>query len=68
MTHGVLVHCCSQKTHAYHRMEDSVPTEVKGRRLKEIVEMFYTTASRTSLRFVGSEQLVLVEKVGVEGE
>ena len=45
-------------------MEDSVAVEVKQRRLREVIDAFYTGASRTNQRFIGSEQLVLVEKVG----
>lgn len=52
-----------QKTHAYHRMKDDVPEEIKKARLKEIIDTFYSIAGTRNQRFIGSEQLVLVEKV-----
>jgi len=50
-----------KKTHAYHRMTDSVPEEVKKRRLNELVSTFYSTAAVRNQRFIGTHQLVLVE-------
>jgi len=55
--------CFVQKTHAYHRMKDDVPEELKKERLKEIADLFYSTAAQTNKRFIGTQQMVLVEKV-----
>ena len=45
-------------------MTDSVPEEVKKRRLNELVSTFYSTAAIRNQRFIGTHQLVLVEGVG----
>ncbi|EDQ86621.1 uncharacterized protein MONBRDRAFT_33699 [Monosiga brevicollis MX1] len=50
------------KTHAYHRMQDDVPEDVKKRRLEEIRDQFYGGATLKNQRRIGSLQLVLVEK------
>ena len=42
-------------------MTDSVPEEVKKRRLNELVSTFYSTAAIRNQRFIGTHQLVLVE-------
>ena len=43
-------------------MTDDVPSNVKQRRLREIVDMFYSTASKHKQdKYIGSHQLVLVE-------
>ena len=54
-----------QKTHAYHRMTDDVPEEVKKARLQELITTFHSIAAARNQRFIGSEQLVLVEKVNL---
>ena len=54
-----------QKTHAYHQMRDDVPEGTKQRRLQEIVDCFHAIAAVRNRRFVGTEQLVLVEMVSV---
>ncbi|XP_064404883.1 mitochondrial tRNA methylthiotransferase CDK5RAP1-like [Halichondria panicea] len=51
-----------KKTHAYHRMTDDVPEEVKKARLQELITTFHSIAAVRNQRFIGSEQLVLVEK------
>jgi len=48
-------------------MTDSVPEEVKKRRLNELVSTFYSTAAVRNQRFIGTHQLVLVEGVGGRG-
>ena len=53
----------SQKTHAYHRMKDNVPEDVKQRRLREVISQFHSIVAARSARLVGSEQLVLVKGV-----
>eukprot|EP00731_Ephydatia_muelleri_P032067 Em0023g574a len=50
-----------KKTHAYHQMRDDVPEGTKQRRLQEIVDCFHAIAAVRNRRFVGTEQLVLVE-------
>lgn len=52
-----------QKTHAYHRLQDDVPAEVKQRRLQELIAVFREEAARVNGSLVGSTQLVLVEGV-----
>ncbi|KAK6479473.1 CDK5 regulatory subunit-associated protein 1 isoform X2 [Huso huso] len=52
-----------KKTHAYHRLQDDVPGEVKQRRLEELIRVFREEAASLNLGLVGSTQLVLVEGV-----
>uniref|UniRef100_A0A8C4XBQ1 Mitochondrial tRNA methylthiotransferase CDK5RAP1 n=1 Tax=Erpetoichthys calabaricus TaxID=27687 RepID=A0A8C4XBQ1_ERPCA len=51
------------KTHAFHRLEDNVPGEVKQRRLEELIGVFREEASKLNCSVVGSTQLILVEGV-----
>uniref|UniRef100_A0A8C9VX59 Mitochondrial tRNA methylthiotransferase CDK5RAP1 n=1 Tax=Scleropages formosus TaxID=113540 RepID=A0A8C9VX59_SCLFO len=50
-----------KKTHAFHRLHDDVPAEVKQRRLEELITVFREEAARVNNRLIGSNQLVLVE-------
>ncbi|XP_070696909.1 mitochondrial tRNA methylthiotransferase CDK5RAP1 [Pempheris klunzingeri] len=50
-----------QKTHAFHRLQDDVPAEVKQRRLQECISVFREEAVRVNAALLGSTQLVLVE-------
>ncbi|XP_029990111.1 mitochondrial tRNA methylthiotransferase CDK5RAP1 [Sphaeramia orbicularis] len=50
-----------KKTHAFHRLQDDVPAEVKQRRLAECISVFREEATRVNAALVGSTQLVLVE-------
>ncbi|XP_040889036.1 CDK5 regulatory subunit-associated protein 1 [Toxotes jaculatrix] len=50
-----------KKTHAYHRLQDDVPAEVKRRRLEECISVFREEAARVNAALVGSTELVLVE-------
>ncbi|XP_078275450.1 mitochondrial tRNA methylthiotransferase CDK5RAP1 isoform X2 [Rhinoraja longicauda] len=50
-----------KKTHASHRMEDSVPAVVKQRRLEELIAVFREEATKLNAEFIGTEQVVLVE-------
>lgn len=50
-----------KKTHAFHRLNDDVPAEVKQRRLAESIDVFREEALKVNAALVGSEQLVLVE-------
>ncbi|XP_072917698.1 mitochondrial tRNA methylthiotransferase CDK5RAP1 [Hemitrygon akajei] len=50
-----------KKTHAYHRLKDSVPAIVKQRRLEELITVFREEATKLNTELVGTEQVVLVE-------
>ncbi|KAB5537188.1 hypothetical protein PHYPO_G00115990 [Pangasianodon hypophthalmus] len=50
-----------KKTHAYHRLQDDVPAEVKQRRLEELISVFREEATKLNAALIGSTQLVLVE-------
>uniref|UniRef100_A0A671Z3P7 Mitochondrial tRNA methylthiotransferase CDK5RAP1 n=1 Tax=Sparus aurata TaxID=8175 RepID=A0A671Z3P7_SPAAU len=50
-----------KKTHAFHRLQDDVPAEVKQRRLEECIGVFREEAARVNAALIGSTQLVLVE-------
>ncbi|XP_024916023.1 mitochondrial tRNA methylthiotransferase CDK5RAP1 isoform X1 [Cynoglossus semilaevis] len=50
-----------KKTHAYHRLEDDVPAEVKQQRLEECINVFREEAARVNSELIGSTQLILVE-------
>lgn len=52
-----------KKTHAYHRLQDDVPVEVKQRRLQECISVFRVEAARVNSALINSTQLVLVEGV-----
>lgn len=60
----VFEYCChSQKTHAFHRLQDDIPAEVKQRRLEECISVFREEAARVNAALIGSTQLILVEGV-----
>ena len=44
-------------------MQDDVPKDVKHRRLREVISTFHSIAAARNQRFIGTEQLVLVEGV-----
>ena len=44
-------------------MKDDVPEAVKKRRLDELIQTFHSIAAVENKRFIGTEQLVLVESV-----
>ncbi|XP_028854521.1 mitochondrial tRNA methylthiotransferase CDK5RAP1 isoform X2 [Denticeps clupeoides] len=50
-----------KKTHAYHRLQDDIPSEVKQRRLEELIAVFREEATKINARLIGSTQLILVE-------
>uniref|UniRef100_A0A8C7K663 Mitochondrial tRNA methylthiotransferase CDK5RAP1 n=1 Tax=Oncorhynchus kisutch TaxID=8019 RepID=A0A8C7K663_ONCKI len=50
-----------KKTHAFHRLQDDVPAEVKQRRLEELICMFREEATKVNSALIGRTQLVLVE-------
>ncbi|XP_072035319.1 mitochondrial tRNA methylthiotransferase CDK5RAP1-like [Amphiura filiformis] len=50
-----------QKTHAYHKMKDDVPEEVKQRRLQEIISISRIGMAEMNAKQIGTQQLVLIE-------
>ncbi|XP_048878332.1 CDK5 regulatory subunit-associated protein 1 isoform X2 [Brienomyrus brachyistius] len=50
-----------KKTHAFHRLKDDVPVEVKQHRLEELISVFREEAARINTSLIGSTQLILVE-------
>ncbi|XP_065838045.1 mitochondrial tRNA methylthiotransferase CDK5RAP1-like isoform X2 [Oscarella lobularis] len=50
-----------QKTHAYHKLNDDVPKDVKQKRLQEVVTAFYSLAEKKQREKIGQRHLVLVE-------
>ncbi|KAA0708006.1 CDK5 regulatory subunit-associated protein 1 [Triplophysa tibetana] len=50
-----------KKTHAYHRLQDDVPAQVKQRRLEDLISVFREEATKVNMSLVGSTELVLVE-------
>ncbi|XP_071955752.1 mitochondrial tRNA methylthiotransferase CDK5RAP1-like [Antedon mediterranea] len=50
-----------QKTHAYHRMKDDVPEEIKKRRLNEIIKVTRESMRKVNEKYVGRQELVLIE-------
>ncbi|XP_032897513.1 mitochondrial tRNA methylthiotransferase CDK5RAP1 [Amblyraja radiata] len=50
-----------KKTHAYHRLADSVPAVVKQRRLEELIAVFREEATKLNTELIGTDQIVLVE-------
>ena len=54
----------TQKTHAYHKLSDDVPQEVKSRRHMELINSFREQVTQINQNQHGQRQLVLVEGVG----
>ncbi|XP_070568765.1 mitochondrial tRNA methylthiotransferase CDK5RAP1-like isoform X5 [Ptychodera flava] len=50
-----------QKTHAYHKMEDNVPYDIKVSRLTDVLEVSREEMFNANNGRVGTQQLVLVE-------
>ncbi|XP_077977687.1 mitochondrial tRNA methylthiotransferase CDK5RAP1-like [Glandiceps talaboti] len=50
-----------KKTHAYHKMEDNVPHDIKIQRLTEVVDISREEMARTNNTKMGTQQLVLIE-------
>ena len=50
-----------EKTHAHRTMMDTVPQDVKSRRLQEIIAAFRTNAQFAMAQKIGMPQTVLVE-------
>lgn len=46
-------------------MKDDVPEETKKVRLQEVISTFNSIATIRNKRFIGTRQLVLVDKVGI---
>ncbi|XP_074656899.1 mitochondrial tRNA methylthiotransferase CDK5RAP1-like isoform X2 [Tubulanus polymorphus] len=49
------------KTHAYHKLSDDVPQDVKNRRFMELINVFRDNATIVNQRQIGQVQLVLIE-------
>ncbi|XP_064627877.1 mitochondrial tRNA methylthiotransferase CDK5RAP1-like [Lineus longissimus] len=50
-----------QKTHAYHRLVDDVPEDVKQRRHEELISVFREEAQKKNIAQGGQVQLILIE-------
>lgn len=50
-----------EKTMAHRRYTDDVPEEVKQRRLREVIDLFYSNLNTITARFHGTRQLVLID-------
>lgn len=50
-----------EKTMAHRRYTDDVPEDVKQRRLREVIDLFYSNLNELTKRFIGSTQLVLLD-------
>mmetsp|Transcript_32826 Transcript_32826/g.82401 ORF Transcript_32826/g.82401 Transcript_32826/m.82401 type:complete len:673 (-) Transcript_32826:41-2059(-) len=50
-----------EKTHAHRQLSDDVPHDVKQRRLREVIDTFYSLAREKNELEVGKTHLVLVE-------
>jgi MiaB/RimO family radical SAM methylthiotransferase len=50
-----------EKTMAHRRYTDDVPEDVKQRRLREVIDLFYSKLYVLNRRFLGSKQLILIE-------
>lgn len=59
--HGMITEF--QKTHAYHKLTDDVPEDVKAQRHAELSNAFREEAHAINLSQVGKTHLVLVEGV-----
>jgi len=51
-----------EKTHAHRSLKDDVPEDVKQRRLKEVIDLFYDLAIQKNEAELGKYHVVLVEK------
>jgi len=52
-----------KKTHAYHKMKDDVPEDVKQQRLVEVIDAYNANLRAANEKYVGETQLVLIEKL-----
>lgn len=52
-----------EKTHAHRNYSDDIPEDLKQRRLRELIDLFHALQAAAGARFLGTEQLVLVEGV-----
>lgn len=67
MTTLCLCSCYKQKTHAYHRLSDDVPEDVKSRRHHELIQVYREEAEKLNQTEIGREHLVLIEGVSSRG-
>jgi tRNA-2-methylthio-N6-dimethylallyladenosine synthase len=56
------------KTLAERKYEDDIPEEIKGRRLKEVIDVQMAGAATRTARFVGQTQKVLIEGTSKKSE
>ena len=54
-----------EKTTAHRRLKDDVPVDVKNARLRMMVEAYRETATELQAKFLGTEQIILVEGVRI---
>lgn len=57
----VFAYSMRDKTHAFHKMSDDVPQEVKIARLNQINRLYREIALNINQLMIGSEQLILIE-------
>ena len=57
-----------QRTHAFYKLEDNVPDEVKCRRVGEVLNVFRSPALEANRRMIGSIQLMLIERASQRSE
>lgn len=57
-----------KKTHAYHRLKDDVPQDVKMRRHQELVKAFREEAKWLNRTQIGHQQLILIEGMSKRSE
>ena len=54
-----------QKTRAYHKLKDDVPTDVKNRRHEDLHRIFRQEAEKLNTAQIRKIQLVLIEGVSI---
>lgn len=50
-----------ERTHAYHKLDDDIPEEIKKRRLAEVISTFREVAHKKAEQEIGKEYEILVE-------
>jgi len=50
-----------EKTHAHRKLQDDVPEQTKQRRLREVIDLFYSLLKQKNAALIGSEHIVLVD-------
>lgn len=57
----IFAYSMRDKTHAYHKLKDDVPQEVKIRRLMEVNRAFRAKSEQQNRQLIGTKQLLLLE-------